>query len=355
MLFEGIKNTGPTDAIIRYDGNIVQCKFKQCTFRKNQGKIADTASTGNNQFVFEGCFIDTSDQTVNAESLEIDGIGNRVTNCTFVGNTQTNGRPATINSGSTNTIWERNRIITPWTVGFNNVLDNSGNTTNKIDDWAHDRLNDRRRFTLYQGVTTNTIGIGLTETGTGSSATDTAEGRYRRLGTGAVANNNAGQRINQAIGDRRSNPRFRSRFRVIAAAGDVRVFVGMSSTGSGPNSDDPMNAQSGLILCKRAADTNWFWAYNDGVGATVFSDTGVAYVTNTWITVEIIWNEANNRVEGQLNYGTKTTIGPGAGNTIVSSEIPGSSANVFYWCEIEAVNAVDVQIDTTRLEMVVDY
>ena len=40
--------------------------------------------------------------------------------------------------------------------------------------------------------------------------------------------------------------------------------------------DDPLNALSGVILTARAADTNFQIASNNGSGATVFTDTGIA-------------------------------------------------------------------------------
>lgn len=179
------------------------------------------------------------------------------------------------------------------------------------------------RFGEYFGFTSTASGLlnSLTSSGTGNGtiAPDATEGHFYRYTTTAVAGGTGGIRVNIACVIRQFNPKLKWKQRISATA-NVRAYSGFtSSTASFPgNNDDPLNGASGVLVGKRVADTNWFVCYNDGAGASVFADTGVAVGTGV-VSFEIIADNAVPNFKVYVN-GTLT-------NTL-TADIPGATTSI---------------------------
>lgn len=204
---------------------------------------------------------------------------------------------------------------------------------------------------IYWGVATSVEGAisSVTSTGTALAAEDATEGRYTRYASGAVANTPAGHRITAGISTRRQNIRFKTRSRFpISALTDYRIYLGLTSDlAAFPTTDDPIGTtRSAVILIKRAADTNWFIGHNDASGAAVYTDSGIAVpAINTWITVEIIADEANSRFLVSIDN---------SAYIIVNTDIPAAGTLLGLWCSTESVNATDTHIHIPYWEMEAD-
>ena len=88
----------------------------------------------------------------------------------------------------------------------------------------------------------------------------------------------------------------------------MRIFFGWKSGITDLTGDDPLNAQSGVILCLRAADTSYQIACNDGTGVTTFTNTAIA--KNTAVTIFELYalDLATNKWKWSLNNNAWTDL-----------------------------------------------
>ena len=138
-----------------------------------------------------------------------------------------------------------------------------------------------------------------TNTFTTFASTNNTIGRL--FTTGTTTGNGAGIDYQILITCRQWDPVYKIRFRQNTTS-LCRLFFGWkASTSTLPTGDDPLNATSGIMLCLRSADTNYQIASNDGTGATVFQNTGIAKNTaiNTFELVAEDW--ATNKFKFSIN------------------------------------------------------
>jgi len=150
-------------------------------------------------------------------------------------------------------------------------------------------------------------------------------GFYWLYSTGATVNSIAGNRMNQTYFRRVLNPYFKTNFFVNSNA-NVRVFAGLVSDSAAPTSAaDPLNGKSGIALWfDSAVNANWRILHNDGTGASVSDDTGVAVAASTFYPVEI-YGHGDTKFRFIFN----------GVSTDVSTEIPASTTALAYWLYIE--------------------
>lgn len=179
----------------------------------------------------------------------------------------------------------------------------------------------------------NSHGIWAGSTVTGSSsiaALDTNDGLAGIHTTGAGAGNQAG--VNRALlfTARILNPCFKLKWKTDEAGANIRFFAGWtSSTSIIGNNDDPLNAISGFGISMHTGQTNYQIMSNDGAGATVLTDTGVAKDT-TYHIVELWADETNTRFLWSLDGSTPAAI---------TTDIPASTTGLSCQYTVTAVNA----------------
>lgn len=150
---------------------------------------------------------------------------------------------------------------------------------------------------------------------------DTDHGTYTTYDTSAVATpSQAGYHGYQLITKSAFRPVFRCKFSLSNTA-NCRAWFGFSSSAGPtnyPTGDDAFNGKSGFALSKRAADTVWQIAHNDGTGSTSFDplDGNPAVDTN----VHTILVLANIDYTGTLKF--YYNLDEGISSQIISSDIP---------------------------------
>jgi hypothetical protein len=166
----------------------------------------------------------------------------------------------------------------------------------------------------FYATSNNHVGgvlIGGTQTGTASQYNDTTQGLGWNFASGAVSGNNAGLTWADSRFRREWGNYMIGRF-LFSSTSDIRVFIGWSSSATGIAGEDPLNALSGCGVGKKAADTNWQIVKNDGTGATVFVDTGIAFAI-TAVTIQVELDSTSFRsVIGTTTNTAQTTEMPAA-------------------------------------------
>ena len=175
---------------------------------------------------------------------------------------------------------------------------------------------------LWRGVsTTGTLAI---------AALDTTDGLTATFTTAASGGSQGG--LNRALlyTTRQWNPYFMLRFKLDEAGANIRFFAGFTSaTAVIGNNDDPLNALSGFGIGILTTQANYRILSNDGVGATVSADSGVAKDTN-YHTFELWADENGTRFLWSIDNSTPSAV---------SSEIPASTTSLSCQFLTTAVNA----------------
>lgn len=170
---------------------------------------------------------------------------------------------------------------------------------------------------------------------------DNVYGFNQQRTTGNVSGNMAGWRLAQLFTIRAFNPYFFFRFKLNQTGTDQRLFIGPTSrAGSNPaNGDDELNAQSGIMLSLRAADTVFQIMRNDGSGASVFTNVeGNPTVDTNVHTIEFLADENGSRW---------FTIwdGDNINRQSFTTEIPGSTTRMGVHFIIQTATAATKRFD----------
>lgn len=177
------------------------------------------------------------------------------------------------------------------------------------------------------------IAVGLcaaaAATGTVTANID-ANGSFNNYASGAVDGNDAGARLGVHTPCRRDqNCRLKMKFQ-LDAVDLTRLFIGFQSGNALLTGNDPLNALSGVLvgLTSKASATNFEIMHNDGAGATVVVDTGVA--ANTGVnTIEI--NTVATGFQWIIN---------GSEGTVLTADIPAAATPLSALFQVETNEAV---------------
>lgn len=178
------------------------------------------------------------------------------------------------------------------------------------------------------GFINSRISSSVVGTGTKSNAADST-GVYMTMDTGATINSIYGNRLAFACLERINGCYFKTALYPNQIT-TSRIFAGFHSSTSAPvSSADPLNAASGVGLWfDSAVSANWKRMHNDGVGASIVDDTGVALTASTLYPVEIY---AVNDTKFRFVFnGTSTNI---------TTDIPASTTNLSFHIYIENLAA----------------
>lgn len=170
-----------------------------------------------------------------------------------------------------------------------------------------------------------------TTTGSLSLASlDTSNGRATVFTSGASAGNQAGFRTPANWTIRKFNPTFKITWSIDEAGANVRFYAGFAdfSTIVG-NTDDPLNAQSGFGIGILTTQANYRILSNDGVGATVSADSGIAKDTGVH-TFEAWADENGTRFLWSIDGSTPAAV---------SADIPAQTTTLSCQATVTAVNA----------------
>jgi hypothetical protein len=164
---------------------------------------------------------------------------------------------------------------------------------------------------------------------TGSLSLDslsTTHGRAVIYTTGAGAGNQAGFRQDgNRYTMRKFGPFIRFKFRFNETT-NIRVFLGLiDSLSLVANSDDPLNAISGIGLGKLTTSGNYLILRNDSAGATQTTDTGIAVDTNPHV-IDLYADDNQSRWYWAFDY----TTASGFLTTDIPAQTTGLSFQVTY-------------------------
>ena len=224
--------------------------------------------------------------------------------------------------------------------GYDYITDPSGTLWEK----KIGRLQHAKWGTFYPLTTTianNVSGIfgGVAATGTlAIAALDTTDGLTATFTTAASGGSQGG--INRALlyTTRQFNPYFAVRCKLDENAANIRFYFGFTGSASAiGNSDDPLNALSGIGFSKAVASTNWRIFHNDASGATVSDDTGVALDTS-YHTFEIWADDNATKFWWSLDGSTPTGV---------TTDIPAQTTSLSSQFLCTAVNA-DAKVMTVQ-------
>jgi hypothetical protein len=134
-------------------------------------------------------------------------------------------------------------------------------------------------------------------------------GRYvtKSAGTG----NTIGTYTATYITTRALNPRLRGSmgFGTLAASADARMYFGFITAVTNSASDTPMaTTDSGVLIGARTTDANFQVFNNDGTGAIVVTDTGVAKSASSLTHFEIIASDSAPNFKCYVNGVLKATL-----------------------------------------------
>lgn len=179
--------------------------------------------------------------------------------------------------------------------------------------------------------------VGMTATGTQSTQIGTG-GVSRRQTAAGAAGNNAGWRQPIAISRRAFGAEYYCKFSLSHTSTDIRTYFGYCSSGGAPTGNDYLNALSGIMLYSIDGVTNFRVGKNDGSGATVFVDTGIASDTAVH-EFRIKADDTNSRWGWALDSQTLTWE---------TADIPASTTSLDILYEIQAVTATAVTLDNYK-------
>lgn len=263
---------------------------------------------------FINCYVWDAVSTANEANLTSTADG------TVIIGGQMTGRSGTYSDLSTN----QNTIIVDWKKGF---------------DQGISKLITVREGKFYPagGGTTGALVSDLqgilkyhTPTGAGTNAVtfDTTEGMIAQFVTTATSGLNAGlvsPTTNSGIGRRLFGMRTIYRGKIDLAT-NSRFYIGFTSATALPVTDTPLaTTDNGFIVGWNSADAGYNTYSNDGAtSVTKAVLTGSPAKDANFHTIEIIWPAAGSITV--IFDGTKTTV---------SSDLPATTANLFYNCVVQ--------------------
>ncbi len=178
--------------------------------------------------------------------------------------------------------------------------------------------------TEADGILNSRMSASVVGTGVKTNTADSTGG-YVTFDTGSTINSIYGYRFTFAPMQRINNCYFKTAIYPGQTTAS-RIFAGFYNVTSGAvSSADPLSANSGVALWfDSAVSANWKRGHNDGAGAGVYDDTGVALAASTLYPVEI-YAVADNKFRFVFN-GTATDI---------TTDIPASTTNLGFHIYIE--------------------
>ena len=215
---------------------------------------------------------------------------------------------------NTGTVWANLESALLYPVKYGKFNPNSSTFANNVSG-------------LFQGATSyGSVAV---------AALDTTWGTSVEFTTGAGAGNTAGFRLGARHTCRDFNPV--CRFRVKSDANsNLRWFIGLvGDTAELGNTDDPLNALNGFLFGKITTQANYRCLHNDGVGATISDDTGVA-ADNSPHYIDIY-------TKGAATSTFYLTIDSVLRNT-VTTEIPAASSTLAF--QMTIINAGGTRVMT---------
>lgn len=165
-------------------------------------------------------------------------------------------------------------------------------------------------YSLYFGHNATTTGEGIfattTASGTAANSGNYSQGHWCRYTSAGGGTDNAGFRYTGSPYTYRGwNPLYFAKMRIFDKA-NTRGWFGLFSVSTEATGDDWLNAAHGFGLGWKAGDANWYEVHNDGTGATVYTDTGIAIASNTIYTLEIRFEDTTPRVGYSINESAMT-------------------------------------------------
>lgn len=205
-----------------------------------------------------------------------------------------------------------------------------------------------KRWGAYQplgaGTSNSTVGIldGILESatptggGTASNSWDTTEGLLVSHTTSASSGTIAGLTPSTTIGQfrRAKSASISSRF-AASSTTSTRAYIGFSSASTLAVSDSPLGASDhGVIVGFNTALSNFSCWRNDGVTSATTTDLAVAKDAN-FHTIQISWGDSGN-----------ITVSLDGANSTISTDLPGTTTNLFAHFQIQTASATARTIST---------
>ena len=180
---------------------------------------------------------------------------------------------------------------------------------------------------------TNGMLLGSTLNNIPDTAVRTTNGQMALAETAASTGSSKGGRCptNASVFRRVENPLIQFAIRLTTTTVQRFFFGFYGGTGTIANNDDQLNAIHGFGIAQITTSANYQIAHNDGVGATVFDDTGIAVDTTyrTWI---LRAKSDDTGFEWNVNGGSFTSV---------TTNVPASATNLgFQFIQITNENVV---------------
>lgn len=130
------------------------------------------------------------------------------------------------------------------------------------------------------------------------------------------------------------NPGYFAKMSVFDKA-NTRGWFGLFSVSTAPTGNDWLNAAYGCGIGWKSGDANFSTINNDGSGASVYTDTGIAFASNTPYTIEIRVEDSTPRFGYSINQSTMT---------FVTTELPTQTVALFPHFQIEQAGAATARL-----------
>jgi hypothetical protein len=178
------------------------------------------------------------------------------------------------------------------------------------------------------GLIVNGVWASAIESGTRTvSALDSTNGIYSNWASSSTANSKAGMTTSGPLvfTNRSFNPRMKWKFSQ-PSAGNSRMTCGFSSNTTVPITDTLLaNGDSGVIFGFKGSDANYMVYNNDGGGAMVSNNSGIA-VDTAIRTAEIVFDNSVPNCKVYMNDSLLVTL---------TSRIPAATTGLIMWLMLQ--------------------
>ena len=123
----------------------------------------------------------------------------------------------------------------------------------------------------------------------------------------------------------------------MATTSNTRLWIGFSSSSAVPTGIDALNALHGWMIGYRETDTNYQIIGNDGAGATLFGDAGVAKGAGI-TTLELLMDDTLPKCGYSINNATPVFVT----NT---ASFPANNPVLYFMAMIETSDALAKTFD----------
>lgn len=195
-------------------------------------------------------------------------------------------------------------------------------------------------YSLYFGHNATTTGEGVfattTLSGTAGNSGNYSQGQWcRYTGAGASGDNSGFRYTGTPYTYAGWGPAYFAKFRVFDKT-NTRGWFGLFSVSTEPAGDDWLTAADGFGIGWKDGQANFQEVNNNAAGATVYTDTGIAFASNTIYTVEIRSEPGTTPRWGySINEATMT---------FQTAELPTPSTTLFPHFNIEETAATTARL-----------